>query len=85
MKGFKCMTAHNTKPVMEETQFLKANILWEKGEMVAINPDNHNTLYIYDNCFFVIWYNADNTIKTVERVSEEQATSLFNPGEWRLV
>ena len=70
---------------MEETQFLKANILWDKGELVSTNVDNKTSLYFYENCFFVIWYTEDNAVKKVDRISKEEAAELFDPNQWRLI
>jgi len=69
---------------MEDTLFQKADLLWEQGQHVATNIESRNSLYVYENQFFVIWYDGKNELEKVERVSEEKAVQLFNPREWRL-
>ena len=70
---------------MNDELLQRATVLWEKGQQLSINPEAHNSLYLYEDHLFVIWYDRENILQNVERVTKEKAVELFDPTEWKLV
>jgi hypothetical protein len=58
--------------------FEQAELLWDNGELISVNPENRNSLYRYNGNLYVIWYTQQNIVKEIIEIDDTKAHQLFS-------
>jgi hypothetical protein len=63
---------------MGQNLFERAILLWNNGEFLAVNADDRNSLYRYDDKLYIIWYTQQNVVEKISEIDELKAHQLFS-------